>query len=146
MASHFRIKTNFRKCIIHFVLCHYNNASLDTVFLCGIYQHILRYCKKHKRNQYPKDCNGRHKYIKVCYPSKQKTICITFCTTSAERRRSNIVQMLCYLCLLGTQYTQNICITFIQRRPNVFDAGPTLYKCYTNILCLLGICYCILHY
>ena len=26
----------------------------------------------------------------------------------------------------------------MQRRPNVFDAGPTLYDCYTNILCLLG--------
>ena len=25
-----------------------------------------------------------------------------------------------------TQQTQNICITFIQRRPNVFDVGPTL--------------------
>ena len=30
------------------------------------------------------------------------------------------------------------CITFVQRQPNVFDVGPTLYKCYTNILCLLG--------
>ena len=29
-----------------------------------------------------------------------------------------------------------MCITFIQRRPSVFDAGPTLYKCYTNVLCL----------
>ena len=29
-------------------------------------------------------------------------------------------------------------ITFVQRRPNVFDVGPTLYKCYTNVLCLLG--------
>ena len=28
--------------------------------------------------------------------------------------------------------------TFVQRRPNVFDVGPTLYKCYTNVLCLLG--------
>ena len=28
-------------------------------------------------------------------------------------------------------------ITFIQRRPNVFDVGPTLYKCYQNVLCLL---------
>ena len=27
------------------------------------------------------------------------------------------------------------------RRPNVFDVGPTLYKCYTNVLCLLG-CQC----
>ena len=33
---------------------------------------------------------------------------------------------------------QNTCITFIQRRPNIFDVGPTLYKCYTNVLCLLG--------
>ena len=30
-----------------------------------------------------------------------------------------------------TQQTQNICITFIQRRPNVKEVGPTLYKCYT---------------
>ena len=37
-----------------------------------------------------------------------------------------------------TQYTQNICITFIERRPNVSNVGPTLYKCYTNELCLLG--------
>ena len=36
------------------------------------------------------------------------------------------------------QQTQNICITFVQRRPNVFDVGSTLYKCYTNVLCLLG--------
>ena len=33
---------------------------------------------------------------------------------------------------------QNICITFVQRRPSVFDVGQTLYKCYTNVLCLLG--------
>ena len=32
------------------------------------------------------------------------------------------------------QHTQIICITLIQRRPNVFDVGPTLYKCYTNVL------------
>ena len=37
------------------------------------------------------------------------------------------------------QQTQNICITFIQCRPNVFDVGPILYKCYTNVLCLLGV-------
>ena len=29
--------------------------------------------------------------------------------------------------------------TFVQRRPNVFDVDPTLYKCYTNVLRLLGI-------
>ena len=32
------------------------------------------------------------------------------------------------------QQTQNICITFIQCRLNLFDVGPTLYKCYTNVL------------
>ena len=32
-----------------------------------------------------------------------------------------------------TQQTQNIFITFIQRRPNISDVGPTLYKCYTNV-------------
>ena len=42
-----------------------------------------------------------------------------------------------------SQQTQNICITFVERWPNVFDVGPTLYKCYTNVmlykfLCLLG--------
>ena len=26
------------------------------------------------------------------------------------------------------QQTQDICITFIQRRPNVFDVGPRLHK------------------
>ena len=33
-----------------------------------------------------------------------------------------------------TQQTQNICITFVQRQPNVSDVDPTLYKCYTNVL------------
>ena len=37
-----------------------------------------------------------------------------------------------------SQHTQTICITFVQRRPNIFDVGPTLYKCYTNASCLLG--------
>ena len=37
------------------------------------------------------------------------------------------------------QQTQNICITFLQCRTNVEGVGPTLYKCYTNILCLLGL-------
>ena len=39
----------------------------------------------------------------------------------------------------ATQRTQNICITFVRRRPNVFDVGPFLYKCYTDVSCLLGI-------
>ena len=31
--------------------------------------------------------------------------------------------------------THNIFIAFIQRRPNVEDIGPTLYKCYENVVC-----------
>ena len=38
----------------------------------------------------------------------------------------------------STQQTQNICIIFIQCWTNVEDVGPTLYKCYTNVLCLAG--------
>ena len=35
-------------------------------------------------------------------------------------------------------HVQNISIKFVQRRPSVFDVGPTLYKCYRFFLCLLG--------
>ena len=38
---------------------------------------------------------------------------------------------------LTSQQTQSICITFVQCRTNVEDVGPTMYKCYTNILYLL---------
>ena len=38
-----------------------------------------------------------------------------------------------------SQQTQNFCKTFVQRWPNVFDVGPTLYKCYTNVcVCWVG--------
>ena len=37
-----------------------------------------------------------------------------------------------------TQQAQNICITFMQCWTNVEDVGPTLYKCYTSVFCLLG--------
>ena len=32
---------------------------------------------------------------------------------------------------------------FVQRRLNVSDVDPTLYKCYTNVLCLLGSGWCL---
>ena len=38
-----------------------------------------------------------------------------------------------------SQQTQTICITFIQRRPNVFDVGPTLYKCYKKCFVFTGV-------
>ena len=37
-----------------------------------------------------------------------------------------------------TQTTQTICITFVQRRHNVFHVGPILHKCYTNVSRLLS--------
>ena len=36
---------------------------------------------------------------------------------------------------VSTQWTQNISITFIQCWTNVEDVGPTLSKCYKNVLC-----------
>ena len=38
-----------------------------------------------------------------------------------------------------TQQTQNICITFIQSWTSVEDVAPMLFKCYINVLRLLGI-------
>ena len=38
---------------------------------------------------------------------------------------------------ISSQQTQNICIAYVQRRPNVSDVGPALYKGYTDVLCLL---------
>ena len=35
--------------------------------------------------------------------------------------------------------SKNICITSVQRRPNVLDVGPILYKFYMNVLCFLGL-------
>ena len=47
--------------------------------------------------------------------------------------------LVCLITFINTsQQTQNICMTFIQCWANVEDVGPTLYKCYTNVLCLLG--------
>ena len=45
-------------------------------------------------------------------------------------------------CLLGAAFNPvktNICITLVQCWANVEDVRPTLYKCYTNVLGLLGI-------
>ena len=33
---------------------------------------------------------------------------------------------------------QNICITFVQCWTSVEDVWPTLYECYTNVLCFPG--------
>ena len=45
-----------------------------------------------------------------------------------------------YLQIPTYKTTQNICITFIQRRSNVFYVGPTLYKCYTHVIQMLYKC------
>ena len=47
------------------------------------------------------------------------------------------VQRWARTCLLCYPANTKHCITFVQRRPIVFDVGPTLYKCHTNVLCLL---------
>ena len=36
------------------------------------------------------------------------------------------------------QQTQNMFITFVQCSTNIEDVGPTLYKCYVNVLCYLA--------
>ena len=39
--------------------------------------------------------------------------------------------------IVATHKTQNICITFVESWTKVEEVGPTLYKCYTIVLCLL---------
>ena len=56
-----------------------------------------------------------------------------------------LITRICVTPLRGTYHTttqqsQNICITCVQCRTNVEDVGPTLYKYYANVLCLLGNC------
>ena len=60
------------------------------------------------------------------------TICISLLLYSSWTCRARTT-------VFSAQQTQTICIPFIQCWPNVFDVGPTLYKNYTNILCLLGV-------
>ena len=52
--------------------------------------------------------------------------------------RTSVIYLVYAWAALCIQKTQNIFITFVQRWQNVFDVGPTVYKCYTNVLCLLG--------
>ena len=42
--------------------------------------------------------------------------------------------------ITASRQTRIICITFVQCWTNVEDVGPTLYKCYADVLCLLR-CY-----
>ena len=76
------------------------------------------------------------KWLHVTPPSQK----IQLCHKSLPQKRwiERALQLLNWRFFLSSQKTQNVCITFIQRRPNVFDVGPTLYKCYTNVLCLPG--------
>ena len=39
----------------------------------------------------------------------------------------------------AAQQTQDICITFIQCRPNVFEVGPTLHEVIQMFLCFLSV-------
>ena len=54
---------------------------------------------------------------------------------NASRLLGAYIISVCY-CPANTKHLYNI--YSLQRRPNVFDVVPTLYKCYTNVLCLLG--------
>ena len=57
-----------------------------------------------------------------------------------DQNEKGVFTLLCWP--YSTQQTQNICMTFEQCWTSVEDVGPTLYKCYTNGLCLLGMNKC----
>ena len=58
--------------------------------------------------------------------------------------KPTLVKCLLFTGRTSSKQTQNICMTFVQRRPNVYDVGSTLYKCYTNVFCLLSYCIMVL--
>ena len=80
-------------------------------------------------------------------------LCLKKCAVYAENKKIRIkwtghpYRLIIYLYgihvnvvkMKPTQQAQDICITRIQRLPNVVDVGPILYKCYTNVLRLLWI-------
>ena len=75
-----------------------------------------------------------HAYVSVYMWSPTNNIKRDFCRVRIVRIRRHVNLVLFF----STPSKQTICITFIQCWTNVFDVGPTLYKCYTNVLCLLG--------
>ena len=75
--------------------------------------------------------------------------CVYICILLLWKKNGfSLVGFLIFVPAAGHSRAQNIyhrrpikhkkCITVVQRLPNVFVVGPTLYKCYTNVLCLLG--------
>ena len=52
-------------------------------------------------------------------------------TMSAYNDRLFLAMVIAVLAIPGT--TKHL--TLIQRRSNVFDVGPTLHKCYANVVC-----------
>ena len=65
---------------------------------------------------------------------------VTHCPLRAYSNALDIIRVLAppLLILTLSYQTQTIRITLIQHWTNVEDVGPALYKCYTNVLCLLG--------
>ena len=64
---------------------------------------------------------------------------VTICIGYYGSMRHYFVIALLKVNVTHSQQTQNICITFVQCRPNVFDVGPTLYKVtrWSNIVQML---------
>ena len=60
-----------------------------------------------------------------------------FCSVSQKKCKGPYTFFFCDK-NVSLQKAQNISITFVQCWTNVKNVGPTLYKCYANILCLLG--------
>ena len=61
---------------------------------------------------------------------------VTLMSAHRLRRWDNIIATFVAWCVVNVDPTQSK--HFYNINANVFDVGPTLYKCYTNVLCLLG--------
>ena len=114
----------------HTALLVYRKKTHSIVFIkarCGI-RYIFSMCVP-QRNKYSELLLFliKHNITSVLFQTQEK-VKVTLSRWDKKRHLS--------FHTLGQTKTKNICKTFVQRQPNVFDAGPTLYKCYTNVLCL----------
>ena len=78
-----------------------------------------------------------------CWPKIVPTFgkCLVFAGRHWLQRSSSKHEKMTQSWFLAQHWTttqQTQIFIFIQCRPNVFYVGPTLYKCLTNVLCLLG--------
>ena len=138
--------SNFKSCVWRAVSFHSSHhLQEDALAQFSLYVHkgglkshsfhFIRLKNQHRNNDTNKTFSKRKMY------RNHKNNTLSFISSTLSYNDNTLLSTVFYLimsCAWASQQTQNIWITFAQRRPIVFDVGATFYKCYTNVFCLLG--------